>query len=106
MCSPISVQLETVDALAAELAALAADLVEEEGLCRSTSRSLTAALDGDEGWTAGATATAWASLVGVIAARTAAVAATLSGATAAYRAAEAALSQGIGSRAPGRVIPR
>lgn len=106
MCSPISVQLDAVDALAAELTALAVDLGEEEGLCRSTGRSLSVALDGHEGWTAAATATAWASLAAVVAARTAAVAATLAGATAAYRAADTALSEGIGSRAPGRVGPR
>jgi hypothetical protein len=105
MCSPISVQLDAVDALAAELAALAAQLGDEEELCRTTARSLSTALDGYEGWTAGATATAWASLAGVVAARTSAVAATLTGATAAYRAADAALSQGIGSRAPGTVGP-
>jgi len=106
MCSPISVQLDAVDALAVELAALSAELGEEEGLCRSTARSLTAALEGHEGWTAGATATAWAALVAVVSARTAAVAATLTGATAAYRAADAALSEGIGSRRPGPVGPR
>ena len=44
MCSTISVQLDAVDALAAELAALAAELGEEEGLCRSTAASLSAAL--------------------------------------------------------------
>ena len=106
MCSTISVQLDAVDALAAELTALAAELGEEEGLCRSTAASLSAALDGHEGWTAGATATAWGSLAGVVAARTATVATTLTGATAAYRAADAALSQGIGPREPGTVGPR
>ena len=82
------------------------ELGEEEGLCRSTAASLSAALDGHEGWTAAATATAWGSLAGVVAARTAAVATTLTGATAAYRAADAALSQGIGPREPGTVGPR
>jgi hypothetical protein len=106
MCSPISVQLDAVDALAAELAALAAELGDEGELCRSTARSLSTALDGHEGWTAGATATAWGSLAGVVAARTAAVAATLTRATAAYRAADAALSEGLGSRAHGTVGPR
>jgi hypothetical protein len=106
MCSTISVQLDAVDALAAELTALATELGEEEGLCRSTAGSLSVALDGHEGWTAGATATAWGALTGVLAARTAAVATTLTGATAAYRAADAALSKGIGSREPGTVGPR
>ena len=106
MCSTISVQLDAVDALAAELTALAAELGEEDGLCRSTAASLSAALEGHEGWTAGATATAWGALAGVVAARTSAVATTLTGATAAYRAADAALAQGIGPREPGRVGPR
>ena len=106
MCSTISVQLDAVDALAAELAALAAELGEEELLCRSTGRSLTAALDGHEGWSAGATATAWGGLAAVVAARAAAVAATLTGATSAYRAADEALSEGIGAHGPGRGGPR
>ncbi len=106
MCSTISVQLDTVDALAAELTALATELAEEEGLCRSTAGSLSAALDGHEGWTAGATATAWGALAGVLSARTAAVATTLTGAVAAYRAADSALSEGIGWREPGTVGPR
>ena len=100
MCSTISVQLDGVQALAAELAALAAELDDESDLCRSTARLLSAALDGHEGWTAGATATAWGSLTAVLAARTAAVASTLTGAAAAYRAADAALSEGIGSPGP------
>ena len=100
MCSTISVQLHAVEALAAELAALAAELDDESDLCRSTATSLSAALDGHEGWTAGATATAWGSLTAVLAARTAAVATTLTGAAAAYRAADAALSEGIGPARP------
>jgi hypothetical protein len=106
MCSTISVQLDAVDALAVELAALAAELGEEEALCRSTARSLTTALDGHEGWTAGAAATAWGGLAAVVAARAVSVAATLTGATSAYRAADAALSTGIGGREPGTVGPR
>ena len=102
MCSTISVQLDAVAALAAELAALAAELDGESDLCRSTAASLSAALEGHEGWTAGATVTAWGSLAALVAARTSAVAITLTGAAAAYRAADAALSDGIGSSMPGR----
>ena len=101
MCSTISVQLDAVEALAAELAALAAELDDDGDLCRSLAGALSAALDGHEGWTAGATATAWGSLAAVVAARTAAVAATLTRATAAYRAQDAALSEGIGAREHG-----
>lgn len=106
MCSTISIRLDAVDALAAELAALATDLGDEEGRCRSSAASLSAAFDGCEGWTTGATATAWASLAAVVAARTAAVAATLTGATAAYRAADASLAGGIGPQGRGTVGPR
>jgi hypothetical protein len=113
VCSPISVQLDAVDALAAELAALAGELDDDAGLCRSTARSFASALDGHEGWTAAAAATAWGSLTEVVAARTAAVAATLTSATAAYRAADTALSAGMSaglagahSRRPGEVAPR
>jgi hypothetical protein len=106
VCAPISVQLDAVDALAAELAALAGELGDEAELCRSTARSLFAALDGHEGWAAGAAATAWGSLTEVVAARTAAVAATLTAATTAYRAADAAMSEGIGQRRPGEAGPR
>ena len=101
MCSTISVQLDAVEALAAELGGLAAELDDEADLCRSAARSLSSALHGHEGWTAGATATAWGSLVTVVAARTSAVAATLTRATAAYRAADAALSEEIGARGHG-----
>ena len=106
MCSTISVQLDALDALAAELAALAGELDEDASRCRSTAGSLPAALDGHEGWAAGATTTAWGSLTAVVAARTAAVATTLTRATAAYRAADAALARDLGSREPERVGPR
>jgi len=106
MCSTISVQLEALDALAAELAALATELDDDAHLCRSTAGSLSDALDGREGWAAGATATAWGSLIGVVAARTSAVATTLDRATAAYRAADEAMAQDLRSREPGRVGPR
>jgi hypothetical protein len=101
MCSTISVQLDAVEALAAELSALAVELDDDADLCRSRAGALSAALDGHEGWTAGATATAWGSLTAVVAARTAAVAATLTAAAAAYRAADAALSDGIRAREHG-----
>jgi hypothetical protein len=93
----ISVQLDAVEALAGELAALAAELADDAGLCRSTAASLTAALGGEEGWTAGAAAIAWASLEGFVAARTGALAATLVDAVAAYRAEDAVLSERLGS---------
>ncbi|MGZ4572983.1 MAG: hypothetical protein ACXVYC_18425 [Blastococcus sp.] len=91
--SAISVQLDAVEALAAELAALAAELDDDAGLCRATAASLSTALGGDEGWAAGSAGSLWAALTGVIAARTRAVAGTLVAAMDAYRAADRALAR-------------
>ena len=60
MCSPITVHPDAVGGLATELTALAAELHDQAGLCRSTADSLHSALEGHEGWTAGAAGTAWA----------------------------------------------
>ena len=87
-----SVRPDAVEALAAELAALAGDLSEDGALCRSAATSLGTALGGDEGWSAGAAATAWAVLAEVVAARTGALAGTLVAAVAAYRSADLALA--------------
>jgi hypothetical protein len=98
-----SVRLDAVDALAAELAALAGDLSEDGALCRSAATSLVSALGGDEGWSAGAAATAWAVLAEVVAARAGAVAGTLVAAVVAYRSADQALAEQIAAapNAPG-----
>ena len=97
MCT-ISVQFDALEALAEELAALAAELDDDAALCRSAAAALSTALDGDEGWTSGGAAIAWGSLTGVVATRTAAVAATLSAAAVAYRAADATLSADVAGR--------
>ena len=87
-----SVRPDEVAALAGELSALAAVLADDAVLIRSAAASFPAALGGDEGWAAGATAAAWASLQEVLAARTNALAGTLAAAAAAYRAEDAALA--------------
>ena len=87
-----SVPPEEVAALAAELRALATELDDDAGSIRSAAASFSAAMCGDEGWTAGATATAWAHLHEVLAARTDALAGTLAAAAAAYLAEDAALA--------------
>jgi hypothetical protein len=92
MSSIISVQLDEVSALAAELAALGAELDDRAHLCRRAAAVLTEALGGPEGWQAGAVATAWASLVAAVADRTGAAAGSLVAAVVAYRAADAALA--------------
>jgi hypothetical protein len=83
---------DAVDALAAELGALAAELTDDADRTRSSAASLRAALGGHEGWLAGAAATAWAGLYEVLAARTRALGGTLAAAAAAYRAEDAALA--------------
>jgi hypothetical protein len=87
-----SVRPEKVAALAGELRALAAELADDADGIRSGAASFAAALGGDEGWAAGAAATAWASLHEVLATRTDALAGTLAAAAAAYRAEDAALA--------------
>jgi hypothetical protein len=89
----ITVRLDAVEALAAELSALAGELSDDAALCRSTATSLYVALSGDEGWSAGSAATAWAAVADVVAARSGAVAGTLVSAVAAYRAADAVMAQ-------------
>jgi hypothetical protein len=97
MSAPISVQLDEVQSLAAELAVLARTLSGEERLCRSTARSLDTALGGTAGWWAGGAGVGWAGLLRVLAERTDAVSATLSAAVEAYRRADATLAQRIGA---------
>ncbi len=92
MSVTIAAQLDDVQALAAELGVLAADLGEDAVLCRATAVSLDVALGGTAGERAGAAATGWATLLDLLAARTAALAGTLRAAVASYRQADAALS--------------
>jgi hypothetical protein len=90
-----SVHPDEVGALAAQLSALAGELDDSARTCRSAAVRLAAALGDDEGWRAGAVATAWSSLVTVLADRAGAVAASLVSATVAYRDADAALATGM-----------
>jgi hypothetical protein len=87
-----TVRPDEVEALAGELRALAAELVDDAGWTRSAAASFPVALGGDEGWTAGATATAWVRLQEILAARAVVLAETLSVAATAYRAEDAALA--------------
>jgi hypothetical protein len=97
MSAILSVQLDAVQGLAAELAVLAADLAGDAALCRSTAMFFGPALGGEEGWTAAEVAAAWSDLTGVVADRADAVAGTLLAAVAAYRAEDTALAERIGS---------
>ena len=97
---PITVETEALEALAAELAALAAQPADDPEHSGALAATFPVALGGEEGWAACATATAWASLQEAIAHRARAVAGTLSGAAAAYRAEDAALSGHLGRSRP------
>jgi hypothetical protein len=100
----VLVRPDVVTALAGELVALAAELSDDADRCRATAGALATALDGDEGWTAGAAATAWAGLEELLAEQTAALAATLTAAVQAYLAEDARIAGEIGSGRPG--MPR
>ena len=91
---------EAVAALAGELTALAAELADDADLCRAGAGALSSALDGHEGWTAGAAATAWAGLEEVLAEQTVALAGTLTAAVQASLAADARIATGIGVGRP------
>lgn len=94
-----SVAPDGVTALADELAALAAELAGDVEQIRSAARSFPLALEGHEGWAAGAAATSWARLCDLLAGRTSALSGVLTGAVAAYQAEDAVLA---GSFGPGR----
>ncbi|SNR39141.1 hypothetical protein [Blastococcus mobilis] len=100
----VLVHPEGVTALAAELTVLAAELSDDADRCRAAAGALTSALDGDDGWTAGAAATAWAGLEELLAEQAAALAGTLTGAVQSYLAEDARIARGTG---PGRSgVPR
>jgi hypothetical protein len=94
----ISVQLDTLDALAGELTALAVDLADDADRCAAAVGALAAGLSGDEGLSAVWAARTWAALAHAVADATRAVAGTLTAAVTAYRAAEAARARSIGRR--------
>jgi uncharacterized protein YukE len=98
----ITVRLDEVGALAAQLSALAGELQDSARTCRSAAARLRGALGGDEGWRADAVATAWARLVEVLGERAGAVAATLASATVSYADADAALAGSMTPPSVGR----
>jgi hypothetical protein len=96
-----------VEALAAELRALGAELAGDADAARSAAVVFPLALDGEAGWCAGASARAWASVEEVLARRAGAVAETLVAAVAAYRAEDEALAAQVGMTRPrGQRAPR
>ncbi|WP_369140581.1 hypothetical protein [Modestobacter versicolor] len=104
----ISVQLEVLGGLLAELRGLAGELTEEERGTAGASRSLAGALAGPVGEEAALAGGQWNAALTTLAARTLAVAASLDAALAAYRAADLGLAgqlSGAG-RVGDRAVPR
>jgi uncharacterized protein YukE len=97
----LSIQLGAVDAVADELAGLAARLAGELPGCRAAAAQLRAALPGEAGDRAGAAAGEWAALAAVLAERCGSTARTLAAAVEAYRAQDAQLAAGLGAARPG-----
>ena len=98
MSSTISAQLDSIDALAGELTALAGALSDDAERCASAAGALAAGLNRDEGLTAAWAAGTWAALARAVAEATHAVGSTLGAAVVSYRAAEAARADSIGRR--------
>jgi len=103
----ISVQLDALGALLAELSALGVELEQEGELCAATGRSLGAALEGPVGADAEIAGADWTDLVTTLAARTLAVAASLQVAVATYRVVDAGIAGQLDPGWAGRVpVPR
>jgi hypothetical protein len=100
MSSTITVQLDALEVLAAELTALAGELSDDADRCAAVAGPLAGGLGGDAGLSAIAAAGAWASLTRVVADGTRTVGVTLSAAVAAYRAADEARVRRLGPRLP------
>ncbi|SET50874.1 hypothetical protein [Geodermatophilus poikilotrophus] len=98
MSGTIAAQFDAVDALAAELAGLAAELAGEARLCRSTAVSLGTAVSGGAAESAGAAGSGWGTALALLGQQTGALAATLSAAVDSYRAADAALADRVLAR--------
>ena len=98
MSVTIAAEFDAIDALAAELAGLAAELTGEAQLCRSTAVSLGTAVSGEAGERAGATGSGWATVLELLGRQTRALATTLSAAVESYRAADAALADQVLAR--------
>jgi hypothetical protein len=102
----ISVQLDVLGGLLAELRALGVELGADEGLSAAAAASLEPALTGAVGEEAARSGAAWSGALATLAARTLAVAATLDAALAGYRAADLGLAEQIAGGASGRVGTR
>lgn len=100
---PVLVRPAAVSALADDLTGLAAELLDDADGCRGAARSLSAAIEGEQGWSAAAAATAWAGLAELLADLAGALGRTLDAAVHAYLAADGRIAAGIGDP---RQLPR
>ena len=98
MSVTIAAQFDAIDALAAELAGLAAELGADAQLCRSAAASLGTAVSAGGGERAGAAGSGWATVLELLGRQTGALAATLSAAVDSYRTADATLADQVLTR--------
>ena len=98
MSVTIAAQFDAIDALAAELAGLSAELAGEAQLCRSTAVSLGTAVSGGAGERAGAAGSGWATVLDLLGRQTGGLAATLSAVVDSYRTADATLADRVVAR--------
>ncbi|MGY1659818.1 hypothetical protein ACI78Q_01185 [Geodermatophilus sp. SYSU D00705] len=101
MSVTIAAQFDAIDALAAELTALAAELGDDARLCRSTAVSLRAAVSGETAARAEAAGSGWAGLLELLAEQTGALATTLSAAVDSYRLTDTVLADRVLVLRPG-----
>ncbi len=92
MSVQIAIQLDAVQVLGEELAALATELSADTDLCASSAASLATAAPGEVSDRAGATGRSWATLVADLVAGADAASTTLLAAVHSYRLADAAVS--------------
>ena len=103
----ISVQLDVLAGLLAELRALGLEMTEDGELASGAGRSLERALAGPVGQEAGLAGMAWSESLAALATRTLAVAASLDAALVAYRAADLGLAGQIEAGRVGlQAVPR
>ena len=102
----ISVQLDVLGGLLAELRALGVELGEEEHLTAATGWSLARALPGPVGEEAQLAGAEWTAALAALAARTMAVAATLDAALVAYGTADQELARLLDAPRGSRAVPR
>ncbi|MPQ98149.1 hypothetical protein GB931_09490 [Modestobacter sp. I12A-02628] len=86
MSDPLTVQLDVLDGLAAELTALGAELADDAHVSTACGTSLGWSLDGGPGAETAAVGHEWGTVLGLLAGRATEVGATLSAAVAGYRA--------------------